>query len=374
MERKERREVLTVLLLCVLWYAVSSSNNVIGKMVVTAFPHPMTMTMVQLLSITVYSGPLFRLWGVRRHYTDHISWRYYLRLVLPLACGKFLASVLTHVSIWRVPVSYAHTVKATMPLFTVILSRVLQGERQTCKVYLSLLPIVLGVGVATATELSFDTVGLAAALAATAGFSLQHIYSKQVLRDTGVHPLRLLHILGRLALMLFTPVWLLWEGWALLSDGPTTPVTSDTLMLLALDGALNWVQNIVAFSVLSLVTPLTYAVCNASKRVFVIALSLFVLGNAVTPANVMGMSMAILGVLYYNKAKYDAHKEATVLPFSGKSWGAQSGYRMLSNSSNSHAHSNGAPIFTDLQNSHNNNSFSYNSASNGNLGKNVLFA
>ncbi|XP_014231317.1 solute carrier family 35 member E1 homolog [Trichogramma pretiosum] len=309
---KENREILTVVLLCLLWYASSSSSNVVAKALLSDFPYPMTVTMVQLLTITLCSGPVFRAWGVRKTSSTLITWKYYLKLIVPLAFGKFLSNVLSHVSIWKVPVSYAHTVKATMPLFTVVLSRLILSEHQTKRVYLSLLPIVCGVAIATLTELSFNFTGLFSALASTLAYSLQNIFSKKVLHDTGIHHLRLLLILGRLALILFIPVWLAFDVKNLMHDpvtGAPIDISTRTIVLLVLDGFLNWLQNIIAFSVMSLVTPLTYAVASASKRVFVIAVTLFILGNPVTGLNIFGMVLAILGVLCYNKAKYDQKQE-----------------------------------------------------------------
>lgn len=79
---------------------------------------------------------------------------------------------------------------------------------------------------------------------------------------------------------------------------------------------LNWLQNIIAFSILSLVTPLTYAVASASKRIFVIAVSLLMLGNPVTWVNIFGMMLAILGVLCYNRVSAAAgiFRKSRILP------------------------------------------------------------
>jgi solute carrier family 35 protein E1 len=104
----EWRQVVKVVLLCLSWYSVSAANNVIGKTILVAFPHPMTVTMVQLLSISVYSGPFFRYWGVRKFPTDLPS-KFWLKAILPLSFGKFFSATSAHISLLMVSVSYSHT-------------------------------------------------------------------------------------------------------------------------------------------------------------------------------------------------------------------------------------------------------------------------
>jgi len=312
-----RAQVIKIVSLCIAWYAFSSGNNIAGKTILNEFPYPMTLSMVQLVMISLTMIPFLRLWNVPS--ASRIPTRYWFTMIIPLAAGKFFSSVASHMSIWKVPVSYAHTVKATMPFFTVILSRIILGEKQTTRVYLSLCPIIFGVCVATVTEISFDMGGLLFALVATLGFSMQNIYSKKCLKETGVHHLRLLVILGRVCALCFFPLWLWNDATRIAQDTGflSSPSAPRIVALLVIDGACNVGQNMVAFTMISLVSPLSYAVANATKRISIITLSLLIMRNKVTMTNILGMMIAILGVLLYNKTKYEANKakvSETLLP------------------------------------------------------------
>lgn len=106
-EKPALRQAVKIVFLCACWYTLSATNNVLIKQIFQVFPHPMTVTMVHLLAVCAFLGPTLTVLNVEP--TPYISRRFFLRIMVPLAIGKLFASLSGHVSILKVPLSYAHT-------------------------------------------------------------------------------------------------------------------------------------------------------------------------------------------------------------------------------------------------------------------------
>lgn len=106
------REGARVSALCLAWYGLSAGGNVVNKLLLGGFPRPVTVSLFHILGLCGLLPPLLRAWRVPPAGPAQLPPRAYPRYILPLAFGKYFASVSAHVSLWRVPVSYAHTGEA----------------------------------------------------------------------------------------------------------------------------------------------------------------------------------------------------------------------------------------------------------------------
>ena len=301
---------LKVAVLCTVWFGSSSVNNIISKKLMRQHPYPITITLAQMMANSILFIPILMMAGIE-HQMRQVPRKMLLKLLLPLAVGAVILRMTSLISLRSLSVSYTHTVKASMPIFTVFLTKILFLERYSVLVYLSLLPIFLGVSIATVTELNFELTGMLNAFVATLILAVLNVCNKKVIGQLNINPLYMLGIMATISFIVCLPVWVIFDLPRLQSDDRLVHFSDIKYLIgmLALSGFVNFSQSVTSFLVLHLLSPLSYSVSNTAKRIFVIAASIMTLKNPVTLLNVVGMMTAIAGVFLYNLAKEYQNKQ-----------------------------------------------------------------
>jgi solute carrier family 35 protein E1 len=163
-------------------------------------------------------------------------------------------------------------------------------------------------------------------------FVTQNIVSKQIFNDAaasekdGLPPtkfskpdkLNLLYYSSGLAFLLTVPLWLYYEGFTLLgdflsdasielSDRPGSFDHGRLIIEFLFNGTFHFGQNIVAFVLLSMISPVTYSVASLIKRVFVIVFAIIWFGKPMTAVQGGGFLLTFVGLYLYDRTS-DAAK------------------------------------------------------------------
>jgi solute carrier family 35 protein E1 len=150
---------------------------------------------------------LMQLWNKRRR---GFTRKQYIHGLAPLVTLKLASNLSSFITLSKVPVSFAATVKALMPFFSVAISRVILGTKFNWSIYFSLIVVVGGVLLTTATMEEFNLYGLCAAIFSTMSLAVQSIFSKKVMK--GIDPLNLLLGTTQLCCVVLFPFWYIHEG------------------------------------------------------------------------------------------------------------------------------------------------------------------
>ncbi|KAJ9480409.1 putative transporter SLY41 [Pseudozyma hubeiensis] len=324
------RSTVLFVLGCLAWYTSSSLSSNTSKSLLSktrssssslppAFPYPVTLTLIHFVFVNVCCFICASPAVLGRHTLTRLSPPSIPRIssVAQLAFFNVLGQALSSLAISRVPVATVHTIKALSPLFTVLSYTYLFNVTYSSRTYLSLVPLTMGVMMAC-TGFSFDAddvVGFAAALASTFVFVAQNIYSKKLLRnpsDAGekMDKLNILFYSSACSIVLMIPMALYYDGSAILThpswrSSSSVPFDRSYLVLrlLLVNGLVHFAQNILAFNVLSLVSPVTYSIASLVKRVFVIVLAIIWFRQSVTGLQWVGIAMTFAGLWMYNNSK-----------------------------------------------------------------------
>jgi len=260
------------------------------------------------------------------------TWRRGLGQMGLVGAMRFSTVVLGLVSLKFVAASFTETIKASAPFFTVIIAYFMLGESTTPMVFLSLVPVAAGLVMVSYAELSFNMIGFSAAVATNIIECVQNVFSKRLLaREYTASQLQFYTSLT--ALCMQAPIFIFNLD---LSGGPSPAavvvngtfangtlaasdagsvaelepaaaggfeLTTGVLFLLWIDGVLYHLQSVVAYVVMSYLSPVTVSVVNTLKRAMAIWVSVLVFHNTVTPFAALGTAVCLLGALWYNWAR-----------------------------------------------------------------------
>jgi len=218
--------------------------------------------------------------------------------------------VLGNVSLRFIPVSFNQALGATTPAFTAILAAVMLNHRETGGVYLSLVPVIIGIVIASGAEPMFNIIGFAAALTATAGRALKSVLQGLMLSDSSekMDSLSLLLYMAPVAAAALVPITLFFEPTAL-ANAIVLGRSSGFWPLLFFNSFLAYFVNLTNFLVTKYTSALTLQVLGNAKGVVAVVVSVLCFRNPVTIYSTLGYCVTVGGIVMYSHAKKMSKKQ-----------------------------------------------------------------
>ncbi|XP_051125265.1 glucose-6-phosphate/phosphate translocator 1, chloroplastic-like [Andrographis paniculata] len=284
------------------WWALNVVFNIYNKKVLNAYPFPW---LTSTLSLAAGSLIMLISWALKiaePPKTDLAFWKN----LLPVAIAHTIGHVAATVSMSKVAVSFTHIIKSGEPAFSVLVSRFILGESFPPTVYLSLLPIIGGCGLAALTELNFNMIGFMGAMISNLAFVFRNIFSKKGMKGTSVNGMNYYACLSMLSLLILTPFAVAVEGpqlWVAGFRQALSQVGPNIIWWMAAQSIFYHLYNQVSYMSLDEISPLTFSIGNTMKRISVIVSAIIIFRTPVRPVNVLGAAIAILGTFFYSQAK-----------------------------------------------------------------------
>lgn len=286
--------------------------NLQNKVIFNYFPYPWFVSTVHVVVGAIYCGVVYLLGAKKASYERAIT-KEEFKAIFPPAAMHAIGHVAANLSFAAVAISLTHTVKTLEPAFNVILSKVVLGEATPLPVMASLLPIMVGVAMASAAELSFNWYGFISAMISNLTFGFRAVWSKRAMKNikglgsTGIYAWTTL-----ISCFICVPgVFLMEPGvWAAISDQVAAKGAAAFFGPLLSVGILYHLYNQFAFNTLGRVSPVSHGVCNVVKRVVIIATSVLFFGNMLTMQTKVGTAVALIGTYLYTETVKAAKAKA----------------------------------------------------------------
>jgi solute carrier family 35, member E3 len=279
-----RRGIVAVYILA--WFLANGSTVIFNKYIFKTmlFRFPLTLTLIHMFLQSVLAVFTIDVAGlVERVHVERDDYYSKLLVISAVFCSNIC---LGNVALRFVPVSFMQTVKSLTPAATALLQYLIFGSRLTRTAMLSLIPVNLGVAVASLTELEFHLGGFFAAIVSCIFTGLKFVLSSQMLGGRyKLDSINLLYYMAPPSVLFLAPVAFYFESAGVTAWLTTPSRTTHDIFLLVLSGVVSFILNVTLFIVLKATSSVTVTVAGNVKTVLVIGASLVIFKNKVTLLN-----------------------------------------------------------------------------------------
>ncbi|XP_076914380.1 putative sugar phosphate/phosphate translocator At3g11320 [Bidens hawaiensis] len=287
------------------WYASNIGVLLLNKYLLSnyGFKYPIFLTMCHMTACSLLSY-IAIVWMKMVPLQTLRSRPQFLKIsVLSLV---FCASVVSgNVSLRYLPVSFTQAVGATTPFFTAVFAYVMTVKREAWLTYLTLVPVVTGVVIASGGEPSFHLFGFIMCIGATAARALKSVLQGILLSSEGekLNSMNLLLYMAPVAVVILLPATLLMEDNVVGITIALARKDVNVVWYLLFNSAMAYCVNLTNFLVTKHTSALTLQVLGNAKGAVAVVVSILIFKNPVSVTGMLGYLLTVLGVILYSEAK-----------------------------------------------------------------------
>ncbi|KAL4610751.1 putative sugar phosphate/phosphate translocator At3g11320 [Castanea sativa] len=287
------------------WYSSNIGVLLLNKYLLSnyGFRYPIFLTLCHMLACSLFSYIAINWFKLAPLQT--LRSRLQFLKISALSLIFCLSVVAGNVSLRYLPVSFTQAVGATTPFFTAVFACFMTSKRESWVTYLTLVPVVTGVIIATGGEPSFHLFGFIMCVGATAARALKSVLQGILLSSEAekLNSMNLLMYMAPVAVIFLLVAALVMEEDVI---GITIALARDDVKILwylIFNSALAYFVNLTNFLVTKHTSALTLQVLGNAKGAVAVVISILIFRNPVSVVGMLGYILTVIGVVLYSEAK-----------------------------------------------------------------------
>ncbi|EPS64971.1 plastidic phosphate translocator-like protein2, partial [Genlisea aurea] len=287
------------------WYSSNIGVLLLNKYLLSnyGFKYPIFLTMCHMMACSLLSY-ISIVW-MKAVRMQALKSRKQLMKIAGLSAIFCFSVVSGNISLKYLPVSFNQAIGATTPFFTAVFAYFMTFKKEALLTYITLIPVVTGVIIASGGEPSFHFFGFMMCIGATAARALKSVVQGILLSGEGekLNSMNLLMYMAPVAVLLLLPATLLMEENVVGIALALARNDSGILWLLLFNSSLAFFVNLTNFLVTKHTSALTLQVLGNAKGAVAVVISILIFRNPVSVTGMLGYSLTVVGVILYSEAK-----------------------------------------------------------------------